>query len=307
MPQRLWWKSLNAWSTWALMRPTTRASAAGHEELRLAVAEERVEAPAEEQPALQTQGWHPLRRGRVQAERELDELPQLPSGAGGADVHGHGGAPYMASTSADVFAKARGHERAEQLRARPRGRRAALLPGARGPGAPGRRHGGRRADHARLQQLPRPHGRRARAAGRARRARDLRHRADRLAAAQRHDPPAPGARARDRRVDGRRRRDRLHDRPPGERRHARDDARAGRHGHRRLGRPCVDPRRLPAVEGEAAALPAQPPRQARARARARRGRRRRRRSSSSTACSRWRATWRRCPRSATSSSASARG
>ena len=45
--------------------------------------------------------------------------------ADGADLHGHGGAPYMASTSIDVFAKARGHERAEQLRA---AREADLLP-----------------------------------------------------------------------------------------------------------------------------------------------------------------------------------
>ena len=49
----------------------------------------------------------------------------------------------------------------------------------------------------------------------------LRDRADRLAPAQRHDAAAPGARARARRVDGHRGRDRLHDRPPGQRRHAR--------------------------------------------------------------------------------------
>ena len=56
-----------------------------------------------------------------------------------------------------------------------------------------------------------------------RRARPLRHRPDRLAPAQRHDAAAPRARARDRRVDGRRGRDRLHHRPPGQRR-----ARSGR-------------------------------------------------------------------------------
>ncbi len=65
-------------------------------------------------------------------------------------------------------------------------------------------------------------------AGRRGRAAPLRHRADRLAPAERHDPAAPRARARDRRVDGDRGRDRLHDRPPGEPRHARHAARARR-------------------------------------------------------------------------------
>ena len=69
---------------------------------------------------------------------------------------------------------------------------------------------------------------------------------------------------RDRRVDGHRGRDRLHHRPPGQRRDARHDPRPRRHGHRRLGRPRLDPRRLPALPGQAAPVPPQPPRQARA-------------------------------------------
>ena len=50
----------------------------------------------------------------------------------------------------------------------------------------------------------------------------------------------------------------------------------GRHRDRRLGRPRLDPRRLPALAREAAPVPPQPARQAREDARARGGRRRRR-------------------------------
>ena len=77
-------------------------------------------------------------------------------------------------------------------------------------------------------------------AGRPRRAGALRHRPDRLAPAQRHDPAAPRARARDRRLDGHRGRDRLHHRPPGQRRHARTLLGAGRHG--RSPTPATTPR-----------------------------------------------------------------
>ena len=84
------------------------------------------------------------------------------------------------------------------------------------------------------------------------------------------------ARARAGRMDGHRGRDRLHDRPPGQRRHARHAARPERHGDRRLRRPRLDPRRRAALEGEDAPVPPQPHRQARARAGARRARRRRR-------------------------------
>ena len=76
--------------------------------------------------------------------------------------------------------------------------------------------------------------------GAARRARPLRHRPHRLAPAQRHDPAAPRARARDRRMDGHRGRARLHHRPPGQRRHARHDPRPRR--HRRSPTPATTPR-----------------------------------------------------------------
>ena len=69
---------------------------------------------------------------------------------------------------------------------------------------------------------------------------------------------------------------------------------ARRHGDRRLRRPRLDPRRLPALAGQAAPVPPQPPRQAREDARARRRATAAACSSSSTACSRWRATSRRC-------------
>ena len=49
------------------------AVAPRQEQLRVALGEERVVAPAEEQVALQPQGRHPDRRTRVQPERELDE------------------------------------------------------------------------------------------------------------------------------------------------------------------------------------------------------------------------------------------
>ena len=98
-------------------------------------------------------------------------------------------------------------------------------------------------------------------------------------------------------MDGRGGRDRLHDRPPGQRRHARHAARAGRHRHRRLGRPRLDPRRLPALPRAAAPVPPRPPRQAREEPPAGARRTAAACSSSSTASSRWRATSPRCPRS----------
>ena len=61
----------------------------------------------------------------MQPERELDELPPVPPRADGPHLDGHGGATLHAQTSIDVFAKARGHERAEQLRA---AREADVLP-----------------------------------------------------------------------------------------------------------------------------------------------------------------------------------
>ena len=98
-------------------------------------------------------------------------------------------------TPVDVFEKARTHERLEQLAGRPRGGPAALLPPPRGPRRARRGDGGRRADHARLQQLPRP-DRATRASSRppTTRIRPLRHRPDRQPPAQRDDRPAPRAR-----------------------------------------------------------------------------------------------------------------
>src|SRR4051794_29837173 len=105
--------------------PHDAARAAGDEQARVAMREERVLAAAEERVALQTQRGDPLWRGRVQPERKLDELAQVGPRPHGVHVHGHGGAPYMAGTQIDVFAKVRGHERAEQLRA---AREADVLP-----------------------------------------------------------------------------------------------------------------------------------------------------------------------------------
>ncbi len=63
-------------------------------------------------------------------------------------------------------------------------------------------------------------------------------------------------------MDEHRRRARVHDRPPGQPLDARHDPRAYRHGDRRLGRPRLGLRRLPAVPRQAARVSPQPPRQA---------------------------------------------
>ena len=277
MPHLLPWKRLKALSYWAVMRPITRPVAAGEELLRLAVLEERVQAPVEEQPPLQTQRGHPDRRVSMQAVRQLDELLQIAPRRDG--LHGHRAqpiAPYM-PTAIDVFAKVRGHERAEQLQA---ARDADLLPYFRlveSPAAPVvEMEGAERVMLGSNNYLGLTGDERV-LAGRARRARAVRHRADRLAPAQRHDAAAPRPRARAGGVDGHRGGDRLHHRPPGQRGHARDAAGARRHRDRRLRRPRLDPRRLPALAGQAAPVPPQPARQAREDARAR-GRRRRRRA-----------------------------
>ena len=60
----------------------------------------------------------------MQPVREVDELPQVPPPPHGTHYKRHEAAPYM-PTAIDVFAKVRGHERAEQLRA---ARDADLLP-----------------------------------------------------------------------------------------------------------------------------------------------------------------------------------
>ncbi|MBJ7329968.1 MAG: aminotransferase class I/II-fold pyridoxal phosphate-dependent enzyme [Solirubrobacteraceae bacterium] len=53
----------------------------------------------------------------MQAIREFDELPQIPSPGDGLHDHRHRGHPTVSQTGIDVFAKVRGHERAEILRA----------------------------------------------------------------------------------------------------------------------------------------------------------------------------------------------
>ena len=55
------------------------AVAAGQEQLGVAVAEERVEAPREEDPPLELERRDPDAGSRVQAVRELDELLEVPS------------------------------------------------------------------------------------------------------------------------------------------------------------------------------------------------------------------------------------
>ena len=193
--------------------------ASGEEVLGLAVAEERVHAPVQEQPALELRRGHPQRVVSMQPEGQVDErfqvsacpddracsldrsLSQHPT----CSTSHQTSSPRSAATSAsEVLAAAREADVLPYFH---------VLTSA---GDAGRRDGGRPADHARLQQLPRADRRRARDAGRRGRAAPLRHRPDRLAPAQRHDPAAPGARARDRRVDGHRGRARVHDRPPGQ-------------------------------------------------------------------------------------------
>ena len=132
------------------------------------------------------------------------------------------------------------------------------------------------------------------------RARDLRHRRDRLAAAERDDPAPRRARARAGGVDGDRGRDRLHDRLPVERRLHRHHPRARRHGDLRLRRPRLDPRRLPALRRQAAPLPPQPDGQAGEDAASGPPRTAAASSSSSTASSRWRATSATCRGSSSS-------
>ena len=85
------------------------------------------------------------------------------------------------------------------------------------------------------------------------------------------------------------------------------DPRPRRHGDRRLGRPRLDPRRLPALPGQAAPVPPQPARQARDDAAARAATTAAASWSWSTASSRWRATSRRCRRSSSCAAPTARG
>src|SRR4051812_41168836 len=91
------------------------AVAAGQEQRRVAVVEERVEALAQVQTPLDPDRRSPLWRVSMKPVREVDELPNLPPRAHLSDLQRHGGRPYM-PTSTDVFAKVREHDRSELLR-----------------------------------------------------------------------------------------------------------------------------------------------------------------------------------------------
>ena len=227
--------ALKASSYCALMRPTTRPSRRGEEQLRVAVREERVHAPRmrNSRRSSRSGGTHTpelecsrygssmnSRRsrhdatGRTTTLTEADPTCRPPStssrrsaGTSAPSSCGRPARPTCSPTSAAL----------------------------EGPAGPGGRDGGRRADHARLQQLPRADRRPARAC---RRARDA---LDRYGTGLTGSRLLNGtldlhlrARGRARGVDGHRGGDRLLHRPPGQRRHARHDPRPRRHGDRRL-------------------------------------------------------------------------
>ena len=114
--------------------PHDAAVAPGQEQLGVAVLEERVEAPVQEQAPLDPQRGDPVLRGRVQAVRELDELAQLPPARHGPHVHGHrrhGTCPRLRSTSsrrpatpsASLSCAPRARRRSSRTSARSRARR----------------------------------------------------------------------------------------------------------------------------------------------------------------------------------------
>ena len=275
MPQRWPWKRVELVVVLGRDPAHDAPVALGQEQLRVAVREERVLAAHQEDPALQPQRGDPDPGARVQPVRELDELPSVPSRRDGTHDHAHEGRPYM-PTAIDVFAKVRGHERSEQLRA---AREADLLPYFRrleGPAGPVvEMEGAERIMLGSNNYLGLTADERVRAA-----ARD---------ALDRYGTGLTGSRLLNGTLD-------LHLQleaelaewmgteeaivfstghqanvgTPGH------DPRPGRHGDRRLGRPRLDPRRLPALAGQAAAVPPQPAGQAGEDARARRRRRRRR-------------------------------
>ena len=225
MPQRLPWKALNASSYWALMRPTTRPSRSARNSCASPCLKNALKRRLRKIRRSSRSGGTQTRRSRVQPVRELDELPQVPPPRDGTYDNATREPHPICRLPSTSSRRSAGTSAPSSCA--PPARPTCCPTSARleSPAGAGGRDGGRRADHARLQQLPRADRRRARDPGRARRARPLRHRPDRLAAAQRHDRPAPRARARARGVDGHRGGDRLHDRPPGQRRHARDDPR----------------------------------------------------------------------------------
>ncbi len=97
--------------------PDHTAVAAREHVGRLTVGEIGVHPAVEEQAPLDLQRRHPHRLVSMQPERKVDEGLQLSATGDLAHLHAHdSGAPYM-HTSIDVFAKVRGHEREELLRA----------------------------------------------------------------------------------------------------------------------------------------------------------------------------------------------
>ena len=162
MPQRLSWNALKLSSYWALMRPTTRPS----RQARKSCASPCVKNAFCERIRKR---WRSRRSGGTQT-------PEVECSRYGSSTNSRrsrqpetGRTTTLTETdptNADCHRRLRQGARARALRAaarRPRGGPAALLPPPRGPGRAGGGDGGRRADHARLQQLPRADGRPARA------------------------------------------------------------------------------------------------------------------------------------------------
>ena len=176
----------------------------------------------------------------VEPQRQLDELVELAPALHGSNLdrawHGRGklqvpdfqACPTHPSHDArcDVFEKARTHDRVEQLEAAKQGD---LLPYFRileSQAGPVVEMEGRETIMLGSNNYLGLTTRRARQAGGARRPRAVRHRRHRIAPAERHHPDARRARARARRLDGHRGRDRLHDRLPVEPRRDQRDPRA---------------------------------------------------------------------------------
>ena len=162
-PQLLSWKRWKLSSTCAVMRPTGRPSRSARKYSARPCSKNGFLRRSRNWLALEEQRRDPVRLVAVEPEREPDEATEVARRMHRPDLERpHGGGQASMPTAIDVFSKVRGHERAEQLRA---AREADLLPYFRtleSAAAPGRRDGGRRAHHARLQQLPRADRRPAR-------------------------------------------------------------------------------------------------------------------------------------------------
>ena len=276
-PQSLSWNSLKPAVDVRGDPPDRLAVAPGQEVLGLRVQEEGVVLAVQMPLALRDQGRHPAGLVTIKPPGELDEAHQVALRAHWPDLHGHGAAPYP-NANGNRSLREGTQPRAGRAAARWRASRTCFPTSACSTGPAGpvvQMEGAERVMLGSNNYLGLTGDARVKQA--ARDALDtLRHRADRLAPPERHDPAAPGARARDRRVDGHRRRDRLHHRLPGQRRLPQHAARARRHRDLRQRRPRLDHGRRGDVPGPHPPLPPQPRGQARADARARGGRRRRR-------------------------------